>query len=125
MVTHLGFGMFRKGLRLPFRLAGIPLYLDISFLLILPLMVWLTARNLGVLIHESHLGLDMDPAVFTGLMPLVLGLVSVIGLFASIVLHGLGHSLTARRYGVKGGRVQLWFLGGWAGFEGVARRARA
>src|SRR5258706_5897675 len=124
-MTHLGFGMFRKGLRLPFRLAGIPLYLDISFLLILPLMVWLTARNLGVLIHESHLGLDMDPAIFTGLMPLVLGLVSVIGLFASIVLHEVGRPLRARRYGVKVRRITLWFLGGVAEFEEMPRQRGA
>ena len=47
--------MFRNGYRLPFRLAGIPLYLDISFLLILPLMVWLTARNIAVLKPDGRL----------------------------------------------------------------------
>ena len=30
--------MFKNALRLPFRLLGIPLYLDIAFLIILPLL---------------------------------------------------------------------------------------
>jgi Zn-dependent protease/predicted transcriptional regulator len=117
--------MFRNGYRLPFRLAGIPLYLDISFLLILPLMVWLTAKNIAVLVHQPQFGLDIDPHQFTGLMPLALGLFSVIGLFVSIVLHELGHSLTARRYGVKVRRITLWFLGGVAEFEEMPRQRGA
>jgi Zn-dependent protease len=117
--------MFRSAYRLPFRLAGIPLYIDISFLIILPLMVWLTAKNLALLVHQPQLGLDLDPSLFTGFMPLVLGLVSVIGLFVSIVLHELGHSLTARRYGVKVRRITLWFLGGVAEFEEMPRQRGA
>jgi Zn-dependent protease/predicted transcriptional regulator len=117
--------MIRTAYRLPFRLAGIPLYIDISFLIILPLMVWLTAKNLAMLVHQPQLGLDLDPSLFTGLMPLVLGLVSVIGLFVSIVLHELGHSLTARRYGVKVRRITLWFLGGVAEFEEMPRQRGA
>jgi Zn-dependent protease len=117
--------MLRNGYRLPFRLAGIPLYLDVSFLLILPLMVWLTARNLAVLVHQPQFGLDIDAAVFQGLMPLALGLFSVIGLFVSIVLHELGHSLTAQRFGVKVRRITLWFLGGVAEFEEMPRQCGA
>ena len=117
--------MFRTAYRLPFRLAGIPLYIDISFLIILPLMVWLTAKNLALLVHQPQLGLDLDPTQFTGAMPLLLGLVSVIGLFVSIVLHELGHSLTARRYGVKVRRITLWFLGGVAEFEEMPRQRGA
>jgi Zn-dependent protease len=117
--------MLRNGYRLPFRLAGIPLYLDVSFLLILPLMVWLTAGNLAVLVHQPQFGLDIDPAVFQGLMPLALGLFSVIGLFVSIVLHELGHSLTAQGYGVKVRRITLWFLGGVAEFEEMPRQRGA
>ena len=81
--------MFRTAYRLPFSLAGIPLYIDISFLIVLPLMVWMTAKNLSLLVHQPQLGLDLDPSLFTGAMPMVLGLVSVIGLFVSIVLHEL------------------------------------
>jgi Zn-dependent protease len=117
--------MFRKGYRLPFKLAGIPLYLDVSFLLILPLMVWLTAQNLRVLLHQPQFGLDLDPTDFRGAIPLLLGLVAVLGLFVSIVLHELGHSLTARRYGVKVRRITLWFLGGVAEFEEMPRQRGA
>jgi Zn-dependent protease len=111
--------MFRKGIRLPFNLAGIPLYLDYSFLLILPLMVWATAGNLGR--FATHLGLDR----LQGPAALALGLFAVLGLFASVVLHELGHSLTARRYGVNVRRITLWFLGGVAEFEEMPRQRGA
>jgi Zn-dependent protease/CBS domain-containing protein len=115
--------MFRKAFRLPFRLAGIPLYLDISFLIVLPLMVWLTTQNLGMMVRHSSSG--FDPATFGGPAALLLGLVAVVGLFASVVLHELGHSLTARRYGVHVRRITLWFLGGVAEFETMPRQRGA
>jgi Zn-dependent protease/CBS domain-containing protein len=113
--------MFRKGIRLPFNLAGIPLYLDLSFLLILPILVWLTTGNLAT--FAGHLGIPT--AVFTGPLALVLGLVAVVGLFACVVLHELGHSITARRYGVNVRRITLWFLGGVAEFEDMPRQRGA
>jgi len=104
-------------------LAGIPLYLDISFLIVLPLMVWMTTQNLGAMVRHSASG--FDPAVFSGPAALLLGLVAVAGLFASVVLHELGHSLMARRYGVHVRRITLWFLGGVAEFEAMPRQRGA
>src|SRR4051812_11448288 len=115
--------MFRKAFRLPFRLAGIPLYLDISFLIVLPLMVWMTTQNLGAMVRHSTS--QLDGGAFHGPAALLLGLVAVAGLFASVVLHELGHSLTARRYGVHGRRIPLWFLGGVAEFEEMPRQRGA
>jgi Zn-dependent protease/predicted transcriptional regulator len=117
--------MFRNSYRLPFKLAGIPLYLHISFLFIFPLMIWATARNITYLVHQPQLGLDLNPAAFTGWIPGILGLVAVVGLFVSVVLHELGHSITARWYGVKVRRITLWFLGGVAEFEEMPRQRGA
>lgn len=117
--------MFRSSYRLPFRLAGIPLFLHISFLFVLPLMVWATAHNIRFLVHQPQFGFDLDPAAFQGSIALVLGFIAVIGLFVSVVLHELGHSLTARRYGVKVRRITLWFLGGVAEFEEMPKQRGA
>jgi Zn-dependent protease/predicted transcriptional regulator len=119
------FIMFRSSYRLRFKLAGIPLYLHISFLFILPLMAWAAAKNITFLVHQPQFGLDLDPAAFGGWVPLVLGFIAVIGLFVSVVLHELGHSLVARRYGVKVRRITLWFLGGVAEFEEMPRQRGA
>jgi Zn-dependent protease len=110
--------MFRKGIRLPFTLAGIPLYLDLSFLLILPLFVWIVAANMVRIAQIA----EIDPKVVSGgFKPLLLGLVGAVGLFACVVLHELGHSITAQWYGVKVRRITLWFLGGVAEFEEIPR----
>jgi Zn-dependent protease len=114
--------MYRKAFRLPLKLAGIPLYVDLSFLLILPLIVWMIAGNLVYLVREGRFGID--PAlVARGWLPLLLGLTGAIGLFVCVILHELGHSIVARRYGVKVRRITLWFLGGVAEFEEMPRRS--
>jgi Zn-dependent protease/CBS domain-containing protein len=116
--------MNQRAFRLPFRLAGIPLYVDLSFLIILPLMVWTIARNIVYIVREG--GVGIDPAIVSvGFMPLALGVVGALGLFTCVVLHELGHSITAQRYGVKVRRITLWFLGGVAEFEEIPRQRGA
>ena len=116
--------MNQRAYRLPFTLAGIPLYVDLSFLIILPLMIWLITRNIVSIVRFGNTGID--PAVVAGgIMPLALGLAGALGLFTCVVLHELGHSITARRYGVKVRRITLWFLGGVAEFEEIPRQRGA
>src|SRR5687768_2171727 len=108
--------MFGRGIRLPFKLLGIPLLLDVSFLLILPLLAWMIARDIPQTIRM--LGLDVDvQRLAEGPMPFVIGLSAALGLFVSVVLHELGHALTARAYGVRTRSITLWFLGGVAQLE--------
>lgn len=51
-----------------------------------------------------------------GVVPWVPGSGATLGLFGSVLLHELGHSLVARRYGLEIESITLWFLGGLAQF---------
>src|SRR5690606_18280419 len=74
----------------------------------------------------ASLGVDVDPAPLQrGVSPYLLGLVAAIGLFASVLVHEVGHAVVARRYGVKVKEIRLWFLGGVAQFEEMPRQRGA
>ena len=119
--------MFGASFRLPFKLFGIPVKLDSSFLLVLPLIAWTIGAQVPQLAEVFlQIGLPIDPARLTGRWTAVgLGLGSAVGLFASVVLHELGHALTARLYGVEVREITLWFLGGVAQFEELPKQRGA
>ena len=94
--------MFRRAFTLPFKLFNIPVRLDLSFLFILPLFAFL-------------IGSRVEPGRFiTVTTPYILGLIAALGLFTSVLIHEIGHALTARRYGVETKEITLWLLGGVA-----------
>ena len=98
-------------------LFGIPIKLDVTFLLILPIFAYLIAVQIELaadLFNESMgAAIDVD-ALTGGYTPYVWGLVAAIGLFIGVVLHELGHSLTAQRFGYPIDSITLWLLGGIA-----------
>jgi Zn-dependent protease/CBS domain-containing protein len=94
---------------------GITIGLDYSWFLILLLLAW-------------SLAVGYYPAVFPAQpVPLywALGAVSAIMLFASVVLHELGHSLVARRYGVPVRGITMFIFGGVSQIGGEAPTAAA
>jgi Zn-dependent protease len=94
------------------RLAGIPLGIHPLWLVVVALITW-------------SLGADYYPARVDGIDPGVaylLGLISALLLFTSVVLHELGHSLVARRYGIEIQEIDLWLLGGVAVMKQGPRR---
>ncbi|WP_224448028.1 CBS domain-containing protein [Haloprofundus salilacus] len=98
---------------------GIPIRLDFTFLLVLPLFAYLIGLDVGSLAGTVNdlfgSSLDSD-ALTTGVMPWILGSAAAIGLFACVLLHEFGHSLVALRYGFEIESITLWLFGGVARF---------
>ncbi len=95
------------------RLAGIPISIHPLWLVIVALITW-------------SLGASYYPDEVSGIAPAAayaLGLASALLLFASILVHELGHAVVARRYGVEIEGIELWLLGGVAKMKGAAHRA--
>ena len=116
--------MFRTVFRLPFRLIGIPLHVDVTFLVVLPLLAWAIGRNVEAYARLLGLGAGAR-ALGDGWTPWLLGLGAALGLFASVVVHELGHAVVARGYGVRTRRIILWVLGGVAELEDIPRQRGA
>lgn len=119
--------MFGGSISLPFRLLGIPVKLDTSFLLVLPLFAWLIANQLpGYLSLLRRAGFDLAGAgLLDGPTPYLLGLAAALGLFTGVLIHELGHAVIARLYDVEVKEITLWFLGGVAQFEELPRQKGA
>ncbi|WP_135534953.1 CBS domain-containing protein [Halostella pelagica] len=100
-------------------LFGIPIKLDLTFLIILPIFAYLIGNEVGrtaeMLNTVWNAGLVTD-GLTGGLTPWILGVAAALGLFVGVVLHELGHSLTAMHYGFSIDSITLWIFGGIASF---------
>lgn len=112
--------MFRNVFQLPFKILGIPIQLDVTFLIVLPLLAWMIGSDIEGLIRAFQLDIDPEPLV-TGWMPYLLGFTSAVGLFVSVLIHELGHSVVGQRFGLRIKSITLWILGGMAQFEEIPR----
>jgi len=102
------------------RAFGIPIKVDLTFLLILPILAWVIGAQVTqwVDILNAAFGANFDVATLTGgNTELYLGTVAALGLFAGVVLHELGHSLVSIHYGYPINSITLWILGGIASLE--------
>lgn len=95
--------MFGRGIPL-FKLFGFSVRLDWSWLIIFVLITWSLASGMFPFYYP-----DLSAATYFWM-----GLTGALGLFFSIVLHELGHSLIARRYGVEMRGITLFIFGGVA-----------
>ncbi len=95
------------------RLAGVPIGVQPLWLVIVALITW----SLGAAYYPDAVA-GIAPAAAYGL-----GLLSALLLFASILLHELGHAVVARRHGVEIEEIDLWLLGGVARMKGYPKTA--
>lgn len=95
--------MFGKRIHL-FTVFGFSIWIDLSWFFLAVIVTWSLATN-------------VFPAWYRGLPSLVylwMGVVGTLGLFFSIVLHELSHSVVARHHGVVMRGITLFIFGGVA-----------
>lgn len=96
---------------------GVPLRIDITFLLVLPLFAWVIGVQIEPLtdLINGFLATSIDPDPLTlGYRPWLIGLSAALGLFLGVLLHEIGHALVAIRFGYGIGSITLWIFGGLA-----------
>ncbi|MFB6174077.1 MAG: CBS domain-containing protein [Halobacteriales archaeon] len=106
---------------------GIPVRLDLTFLLVLPLFAWLIGTDLAsqVDVIGRVFGVALPREALTaGGLRWVLGAAAAVGLFACVLLHEFGHSLVAMRYGYGIDSITLWLFGGVARFAEIPENWR-
>jgi len=94
--------MFRYSLKL-FRVYGIPISVDVSWLLILVLLTW----SLKMQFSQEALGLNLTEQSYW-----LLGLGTALAFFACIVRHELGHAIVAKNQGMPIRGITLFLFGG-------------
>lgn len=90
-------------------LFGIPFYLNISWFLVLALVTLDFGNGLGAQFP------------WLGGSALVLGLITGLLLFTSVVLHELGHSFAAQQRGIDVNSISLFLFGGLASLNDEAK----
>ena len=95
--------MFTKRFKL-FNLLGFPIFVDLSWFIIVLLITWSLATNLFPHFYDG----------FAATSYWWMGLAGAIGLFVSILAHELGHAVVARQFDVPMRGITLFIFGGVA-----------
>ena len=90
-----------------FKVFGFEVKLDISWLLLAALITWSLASGLFPEYYK-----DLPHAAYWWM-----GAAGAVGLFLSIIIHELTHSLAARHYGMSMKGITLFIFGGVAQME--------
>jgi Zn-dependent protease len=94
-----------------FRLLGIPISVDASWLIILALLTLNFARAFPALLYEFFPG---APRALPWYEYWVMGLITAVAFFLCVLLHELGHSVVARARGMSIRGITLFLFGGVA-----------
>ncbi|HEU4730400.1 MAG TPA: site-2 protease family protein [Kofleriaceae bacterium] len=109
--------MFQDGSLTLFRIRGVPVRAHWTLLLVLPYLALVLSIQFRAVAELADVPRDQ-----LVLPPLIWGLVLAIGLFVSITLHELAHSIVALRFGGRVRSITLMLLGGVSQLARIPRR---
>jgi len=101
-------------------LAGIPVKLHWSFLLVIPLFAWIIGSQIRLTTEliATLFGVPIDVTLIAaGLNPYILGSIVALGLFVGVFIHEMAHSLIAKAKGIEIHSITLLILGGVSQME--------
>lgn len=108
-----------------FRVWGIPIRINISLVVFLPILAYLIGSDVQLAAYADLIEVmtpaTVDPAVLAESDRWLVGTTAAVGLFASVLLHELGHSFVAMRYDIEVTSITLWVLGGLASLAEMPR----
>jgi len=97
---------------------GIPIRVNISLLVFLPILAWLIGSGEQLSAYASLIEAltpaTVDPEALSETNRWLVGAGAGLALFASVAIHELGHSYAAGRYDIETESITLWILGGLA-----------
>ncbi|MBB4210379.1 Zn-dependent protease [Rhodothalassium salexigens DSM 2132] len=106
--------MFKNAISL-FKIFGFDIRVDPSWLLLAFLITWSLSTGYFPLQYP-----DLTAATYWSL-----GLLGMLGLMVSLILHEMSHSVVARRYGLPVGRITLFIFGGVAELQNEPESAKS
>ena len=99
------------------KMMGIPIKVHMTFLLVLPLFIWVfstgSVRMFGEIVGFGDFPFPQN---------YVWGTIATLLLFISVLLHELGHSIIARRYGSNIHAIVLFIFGGVSQIENISKK---
>lgn len=108
-----------------FSVWGIPIRINISLLVFLPILAWLIGSGEQLAAYESLINATTPATVDAGALGetdrWLIATGASVGLFASVAFHELAHSWVALRYDIQVESITLWILGGLASLAEMPR----
>jgi len=99
-----------------FSVWGIPIRINISLLVFLPILAWLIGSGEQLAAYESLINATTPATVDAGALGetdrWLIATGASVGLFASVAFHELAHSWVALRYDIQVESITLWILAG-------------
>jgi len=114
-----------KGNYTLFSVWGIPIRINISLIVFLPILAWLIGSGEQLSAYATVITeltpATVDAADLGDTEQWVVATGAAVGLFASVTFHELGHSWMAMRYDIRVESITLWILGGLASLSEMPR----
>lgn len=100
------------------KIYGIPIRLHFTLIFIVAFIAWSVGSN--VLLLADTLGIPA-PEIQAGLQSYLLGVVIAVGLFVSILIHELAHSIVSIKNGIDVDEISLWLFGGVSQIKEISK----